>query len=215
MQKAEIIYVFDGYCGWCWGMDSVMTRLAENFGDRFNFSALCGGLMIGSRIGPLGDFGAYIERAIPRVEELTGAKFSEHHLALVHDRRTMQDSRVPAAAFAVIQQENPGIDTVALAHEILSLNFSAGQDLSLPGSYGDLFKKYGIDAAEFTGNLAAGRLYALAEQSFERAREMDADSFPAITYGRDGQYFPLCQGYQPYENLADALETLYREPPEL
>lgn len=171
--------------------------------------------MIGDRIGPLGDFGAYIERAIPRVEELTGAKFSQAHRLLIRDRTTMQDSRVPAAAFAFVQQKNPGVDTVALAHELLSLNFSTGRDLSNPENYAGLFAKYDVDPAQFATALSAGQLYAVVEKSFERVREMDADSFPTIVYGRGGQYFPLCQGYQPYENLAEALATLHREPPEL
>lgn len=196
-------------------MDAVITRLSETFRDRFDFRALCGGLMVGSRIGPLGDFGAYIERAIPRVEELTGARFSDAHMALIHDRTTVQDSRVPAAAFAVIRQKHPETDTIALAHELLSLNFSEGKDLSNPASYSGLFHKYAIDGAAFATDLEAGRLYPLAEEIFSQARDMDASAFPAIVYGREGQYFPLCEGYQPYENLEQALDALYREPPPL
>jgi putative protein-disulfide isomerase len=215
MQKAEIIYVFDGYCGWCWGMDAVITRLSENFSDRFSFRALCGGLMVGSRIGPLGDFGTYIERAIPRVEELTGAKFSDAHMGLIRDQTTMQDSRVPAAAFAVIVQQHPDADTMALAHDLLTLNFSEGRDLSKPESYSGIFSKYHTDAPAFATEIRSGKLYPLAEKLFSEAREMDASAFPALVYGREGEYFPLCEGYQPYDNLAHALETLYREPPEL
>ena len=37
----------------------------------------------------------------------------------------------------------------------------------------------------------------------------------AVVYGRDGQYFPLSQGYQSYESLAHALDVLHREPPPL
>ena len=117
--KAEIVYVFDGYCGWCWGMAQNILKLKENFSDRFRFSAISGGLMIGNRIGPLGDFAAYIEKAQPRVEQMTGCVFSEAHKALVRDRTTMQDSRVPAAAFAV--SEEP-----ALADALIATSGSPG-----------------------------------------------------------------------------------------
>lgn len=212
----EIIYAFDGYCGWCWGMAANILKLKENFSDRFRFSAISGGLMIGNRIGPLGDFAAYIEKAQPRVEQMTGCVFSEAHKALVRDRTTMQDSRVPAAAFAVIVAANPSADTIQLAHEILSLNFKDGADISKPESFAALLQKYGVDAASFATSLKEGKLYAAAEKQFDESRDVyGADAFPTIVYGRDGQYFPLAQGYQAYENLAHALDVLHREPPPL
>jgi putative protein-disulfide isomerase len=214
--QAEIIYAFDGYCGWCWGMAENILKLRENFSDRFRFSAISGGLMIGDRIGPLGDFAAYIEKAQPRVEQMTGAIFSEAHKALIRDRTTMQDSRVPAAAFGAILAAAPQTDTILLSHEILSLNFKDGADLSKPESYAPLLLKYGVDAVVFAADLKAGKLYPGVEKQFDDARETyGADAFPTIIYGREGQYFPLSQGYQNYDGLANALDVLHREPPQL
>ncbi|MBS0616814.1 MAG: DsbA family protein [Spirochaetes bacterium] len=212
---AEIIYVFDGYCGWCWGINEVIGRLKRDFNDRFRFRAVSGGLVVGSRIGPLGDFADYIARAIPRVEEMTGAIFSEPHRTRMRDKTTMQDSRVPAAAFAFALAASPQSDSVELAHDILALNFKAGADISLAESYTAVLQKYGADAARFVAEYKEGKLFALANEQFAFAREIGADSFPTIVYARDGHYFPLCQGFQKYENLAHALDVLHREPPEL
>ncbi|MFO1472485.1 MAG: DsbA family protein [Turneriella sp.] len=213
--KAEIIVVFDGYCGWCWGIAETMKKLAADFSDRFDFTALCGGLVTGERIGPLGDFAAYIEKAIPRVEQMTGAVFSEPHRARMRNRNTMQDSRIPAAAFSLILAEKPQTSTMQLADEILSLNFREGRDLSEATSYADLFRSYGLDTEKSVSRIASGEFFPHAEKQFERAREIGAEAFPTIVYGRQGQYFPLCQGYQNYESLAHALDLLYREPPPL
>lgn len=212
---AEIIYVFDGYCGWCWGISEVIVRLKREFGDRFLFRAVSGGLVVGNRIGPIGDFADYVVRAIPRVEEMTGAVFSEPHRARMRDKTTMQDSRVPATAFAVALAASPKTDGVELAHDILALNFKEGADVSQPESYATVLKKYGADAVRFAADYKEGKLFALADEQFQFAREIGADSFPTIVYARDGHYFPLCQGYQKYENLAHALDVLHREPPQL
>ncbi|MFO1481050.1 MAG: DsbA family protein [Turneriella sp.] len=211
----EIIYVFDGYCGWCWGISEVVTRLARDFSDRFRFSALSGGLITGERIGPLGDFSAYIEKAIPRVAQMTGAVFSEAYVARIRDRTTQQDSRVPAAVFAAVLAAKPGTDTVQLAHDILVLNFTKGRDMSRYDEYAGLLTAYGLDAKQTLSELAENRYLPGAEQQFTFARDIGAEAFPTIVYGRNGQYFPLCQGYQSYENLAHALDVLHKEPPEL
>ncbi len=214
-EKAEIIVAFDGYCGWCWGIAETVKKLAADFSDRFEFTAVCGGLITGDRIGPLGDFAAYIEKAMPRVEQLTGAVFSEAHRSRMRDRNTVQDSRMPAAAFALVLAEKPQSSSMQLADEIMALNFREGRDLSVASSYADFFLVHGLDAQRSISRLASGDLFALAEQQFERAREMGAEAFPTVIYGRKGQYFPLCQGYQNYESLAHALDVLHREPPPL
>lgn len=213
--KAEIIVVFDGYCGWCWGIAATVKKLASDFSDRFMFSAVCGGLVTGDRIGPLGDFADYIEKAMPRVEQMTGAVFSAAHRERMRNRNTMQDSRIPAAAFSLIIAERPQTDTIQLADEILAMNFHHGYDLSDASSYAELFAAHRLEPGLSVSRLASGDLFPLAEQQFERAREMGAESFPTIVYGREGQYFPLCQGYQNYESLAHALDLLHREPPPL
>jgi putative protein-disulfide isomerase len=213
--KAEILYVFDGYCGWCWGISEVVSRLAREFSDRFRFSALSGGLITGERIGPLRDFSAYIEKAIPRVAQMTGAHFSEAYVARIRDRNTMQDSRVPAAVFAAVLSAKPDTDSIGLAHDILMLNFTEGRDISRYEEYSSLLQTYGLDVEPTLAALAENRYLPAAEQQFTFARDIGAEAFPTIVYGLDGQYFPLCQGYQSYENLAHALDVLHKEPPQL
>ncbi|MBV6494760.1 MAG: hypothetical protein LDLANPLL_02797 [Turneriella sp.] len=217
MQKrAEIVYVFDGYCGWCWGISDTIVRLKNDFQDKFIFSAHPGGLMTGERIGPIGDFGAYIEKAMPRVTEMTGAIFSEAHKKLIQNRSTIMDSTIPAAAFQYIVDKNKDTDTVDLSHEILSLNFEKGFDLRLPESYTSLFSKYGVDASTFKEALQSKEFLHLVEEDFERARTLfGAESFPTLVYGNNADYYPLCQGYKPYDVLAEAFNTLYENPPNL
>lgn len=212
--KPEIVYVFDGYCGWCWGMAEVVSRLAQDFADHYDFSAVCGGLMLGTRIGPLGDFADYIERAMPRVEQMTGAVFSEAHRKLLKQRDTIQDSTMPAMAFALVMAVKPATNTMSLAHALLELNFKQGKVLSDAESYHDLFATFGLPLSAID-DLKSRSAIAGAEAQFERAHEIGAESFPTLVYGREGQYFPLCQGYQSYENLAHALDVLHREPPPL
>lgn len=214
-HKPEIVYVFDAYCGWCWGFSEVISQIARDFADRFTFHALCGGLITGARIGPIGDFGAYIERAIPRVAQLTGARFSDAYLARVRNRETLQDSRVPAAVFSAVLDAIPTTNTMALAHSLLSLHFAGGHDMTRYDAYTPLLAQYGLDVESTLTALARGKYLAHAEQQFALARTLDAATFPTLVYGRNGEYFPFCRGYQNHENLAYALSVLYNDPPPL
>lgn len=207
--------MFDAYCGWCWGFSAVIQQIARDFSDRFSFRAICGGLITGERIGPLGDFGTYIERAIPRVRELTGAHFGDAYLTRVRNRQTYQDSRIPAAVFCAVMDALATTDTVALAHALLSLNFAEGGDIACYDTYAALLAQYGLDVERTLAALSRGEYLAAAEEQFAFARTLDATAFPALLYGRDGEYFLLCQGYQNYDNLAQALSLLHREPPPL
>ncbi|HRP70763.1 MAG TPA: DsbA family protein [Turneriella sp.] len=215
-KKAEIIYVYDAYCGWCWGISNTIVRLKNDFQEKFIFSAHPGGLMTGKRIGPIGDFGAYIEKAMPRVTEVTGAIFSEAQKTLIRNRSTVMDSRVPAAAALYIQEVDADVDTIDLAHTLLALNFQTGVDISKPENYVQIFQKFNVDAAAFFSKYNDGFFEEKVGDEFDFVRStFGAESFPTLVYGQNGSYFPLCQGYQSYENLAPALETLYREPPPL
>lgn len=213
---AEIIYVFDGFCGWCWGMSETIVRLEREFGDRFKFSALCGGLVTGERIGPLGkDFSLYVAKAIPRIEEMTGAVFSTEYKERMARPQTLQNSLIPAAVFSAILEKQPDANTIVLSHALLSLNFQDGLDLTDLETYTPLLKSYDVEPTPFQKKYHDGGYSEQVEAQFHRARELDAESFPTLVYGQNENYFPLVAGFQPYKNLAHALDTLHRDPPKL
>lgn len=212
---AEIIYVFDAFCGWCWGMSETIVKLEREFGDRFEFSALCGGLITGERIGPLGEFSHYIQKAAPRVSETTGVVISDAYMQRMSNPQTLQNSLIPAAVFSAILEKNPTANTVVLSHALLSLNFQDGLDLTDLETYTPLLKSYDVEPTPFQKKYHDGGYSEQVEAQFHRARELDAESFPTLVYGQDKNYFPLVAGYQPYKNLAHALDTLHRDPPKL
>src|SRR5680860_889152 len=45
MKKNKIIYVFDAYCSWCYGMSSVMEKTEDKYKDTFEFEVISGGMI--------------------------------------------------------------------------------------------------------------------------------------------------------------------------
>jgi putative protein-disulfide isomerase len=67
--KDTIFYVFDPMCGWCFGFSGVIKQAAKDYQNDFEFVAISGGMVVGEREGPIGDFADYILGAYKRVEE--------------------------------------------------------------------------------------------------------------------------------------------------
>jgi putative protein-disulfide isomerase len=80
MNKDRIIYVFDPMCGWCFGFGKVMTEFEATYKDSIDFDVISGGMVVGEREGPVGDFADYILGAYTRVEEYSGMKFGQPYL---------------------------------------------------------------------------------------------------------------------------------------
>ena len=62
MKKNEpvIYYIFDGLCGWCYGFAPVVNQLQQELGKKVIFKVISGGMVTGSRVGPIRQMAAYI-----------------------------------------------------------------------------------------------------------------------------------------------------------
>jgi putative protein-disulfide isomerase len=59
----KMLYFYDALCGWCYGFSPVMQKTAEVYQDQFEFQVVSGGMISGSRIGPIGTVAPYIKTA--------------------------------------------------------------------------------------------------------------------------------------------------------
>src|SRR6476469_261652 len=98
----KFIYVYDALCGWCYGFSPVIKKVFEVYKDEADFEVISGGMVIGEREGfPDEQTSKYILGAIPRVEEMTGVKFSDGYKQKLADRTMYQSSLKPSVALAV------------------------------------------------------------------------------------------------------------------
>ena len=79
----KIIYVYDALCGWCYGFSPVMEQFYRKQHDAVDFEVISGGMITGSRMGPIGEVAPYIRWAYKEVEEKTRVTFGEAFLKQV------------------------------------------------------------------------------------------------------------------------------------
>src|SRR5262245_24408244 len=76
----KLVYCYDAYCGWCYGFSLVMKKVAEEYKNSLAIEVLSGGMILPDDPVHISATASYIEKAYPRVEELTGIKFGEDYL---------------------------------------------------------------------------------------------------------------------------------------
>jgi putative protein-disulfide isomerase len=108
MNKPEIIYVYDALCGWCYGFSPVMEKFSNKHKDEFKITVVSGGMVTGSRIGPLSEMADYISRAYKDVEKASGVKFGENYLKkTLKEGKVFLNSEPSAKALCVFQSFDP------------------------------------------------------------------------------------------------------------
>ena len=98
-MAVKLTYVFDAYCGWCYGFGPAVREFAAANTWRVDLNVVSGGLFTGGRVAPIGTM-PNVAGANARIAELTGVEFGSGYRALVADGRFQMDSTAAATGFA-------------------------------------------------------------------------------------------------------------------
>ncbi|WP_019948565.1 DsbA family protein [Hymenobacter aerophilus] len=205
----ELLYIYDAYCGWCYGMSPVMQRIQADFAGRLTVSVLSGGMLAGERAEPIGANWSYIAGAILQVEQATGVQFGEAYKQLGAAGTYFQDSEAPARALYVVRQLDAQARVLDFAHEVQLALFARGEDLNAVGTYEPLVQALGLDFGEFARRFALPETSNAVRREFEAVGRIGVQGFPTIVLRAGSQGYVLSRGFQRYEvfarNLQDAL----------
>lgn len=211
----RIIYCFDAYCGWCYGFSPVITRLANEYGNKLEFEVFSGGMIPDEHPKHLSVTSAYIQLAYKNVEELTGVKFGSDYLWHInHPQETdwFPESTTPATALCIFKEYRPEKAIHIAADLQYALHFE-GRDLTDKEAYRHLLTKYEIPEEEFFTKLKTEAYRQKAYYEFALVKQLQVTAFPVVLLQvADTRFHLLSRGYTPYEVLQERLEqSLERE----
>ena len=217
MQKPLLIYCYDAYCGWCYGFSPVITRVEEEYKDRFEFEVLSGGMVLPETPKHFGSTARYIQGAYERVEELTGIKFGEDFLWHVFNPDKTDwhpSSEMPAIALCILKEYQPD-GAVQMASDLqYALNYE-GRDLTDKEAYRHLLPKYTIPEEEFYTKLKSEEYKEKAYYEFALVKQLQVTGYPTVLLQvTEGKFYLLAQGYTSYETLKERIERVILELPE-
>ena len=201
MEKPTLVYIYDALCGWCYGFSPVMKRLHETHRDHLNFDVLSGGMVMGNRVGPIGQVAPYIAWAYKQVEERTGVTFGEGFLKGVLEPGTaIFSSEKPGIALTVFKTEQPD-EAVAFAHDLQRAVYFDGLDLQADETYAELVRPYGLDGAGFVEKLNDFRFRQKTYAEFQAVSKLGVTGFPTVLLLTPEKNYVLSRGYAPFEEL--------------
>ena len=145
-DKAQLTYVTDTYCIWCWAFGDALREFAEANRERLSVDVLPAGMLVGERVVPVGQKDRVLEGA-ERVTEMTGAQFGDDFRAAVREGSTVLDSTVSAVAFWALRRQAPE-RPLDIAHALQKAWYVDGLDLARPEVL-DLWRPYRTLAARY------------------------------------------------------------------
>ncbi len=205
MRKNKIIYVFDAYCSWCYGMEPVMEQLADKYRDVLEFEVLSGGLIPkDTSVAELASRFTSPREAYHRVIEMTGQQISEAYIEMMEEPEVHDytfNSEYPARAMVTLKHFAPGRE-VQQAAAIQDLVFSELRDLTKTESYKSVAEKFGISWDAFVHRLESDESLQEAKYEFHLARQLEVTSYPAVLMQTsDHHFYLIARGYTSFDSL--------------
>ncbi len=178
MSPIRLTYVFDAYCGWCYGFGPVLGEFVAVRSGDLEIEVGSGGLFRAANRAPLGAM-AYVSQANRRIEQLTGARFGTGYRNLVEDGSFVMDSEAAAIGFAALRSEAPD-RALELAGAMQQAFYVDGQSLSESSTYRRIAETHGLDAEAVLARRNSGDATAGAAADFARSRQLGVTSYPTL-----------------------------------
>jgi putative protein-disulfide isomerase len=203
-MAVKLTYVFDAYCGWCYGFGPAVREFAAANAGRVDLDIVSGGLFTGGRVAPIGTM-PYVAGANARIAELTGAEFGPGYQALVADGRFQMDSTAAATGFAALRAAVPG-RAVESAEALQRAFYFDGLNLSEASTYRRVAEQLNMDADAVVTGFASPDGRAAAARDFTHAAKLGVTSYPTLLLHTDTGVVRLGGPASTARQLTDALD---------
>lgn len=204
-DKTTVLYVYDPLCGWCFGFSPVMKKLYENYKDEIDFDVISGGMVVGDRIGPLGEKAPYIKEAYKVVEQKMGVKFGDKYVNKVLAEGTAIQTSIPTSKLLVAFKSLNDKQSVLFAHELQDALYIHGIH---PDNIVGILEKcdtFGTDKAEILAIAKSEQVVEAMNHDFELSSQLGVTGFPTVFVIKDNTIRVIARGADSYENVSSRL----------
>ncbi len=199
----RLLYFADPMCSWCWGFSPVFARILAEYEDRAPARLVVGGLRAGET-RPMDETAkAAIRGHWEHVQAATGQPFAYDFFA----REGFVYDTEPACRAAVAMRNLVPAATFDYFKAIQHAFYVEGRDVSEPAVLAELAAAFCGDADVFATVHGAAEVIEATRADFRLTHTLGISGFPAVVLNDAGGSRALTIGYQPFADLAPALDA--------
>lgn len=178
---AELIYIADPMCSWCWGFAPSIEAVASNH-PRLPIRLVMGGLRPGAAAQQLDDqMRAYLQNAWSAVAERSGQPFDH---AFLDRPGWVYDTEQAAVAVVAMRRLDESL-TLPFLSAVQRAFYVDGIDVTDATVYPNLVESFPVDQTAFLTMLNDEVTRKMAWGDFSHSRRWGISGFPALL-GRQG-----------------------------
>ena len=202
MPRAQLHFVTDPICAWCWGMLPEVEAARRALPDAVDWRLRLAGLQVG-RAGRLGEQDRQFLLALwHEVSETTGQRFG---FGFPEAEGFIYHSELPCRLLTLARREL-GAEPWDLFHALQEAFYLDAQDVSSPATLAALGEKHGLGGAAVAAGLQDEAVVAATRAEFDWCRSRIAHrSLPTVLLDTGQGPTLLCGGYATADYLQEAI----------
>lgn len=203
---AELIYVGDPMCSWCWGVAPELERLTSMHVE-FPMRIVVGGLRPGPNAQTVdAEMAGFLSHHWQEVERRSGQPFDA---SLLKDHGWLYDTE-PACRGVVVMRELAPHETFRFFQRLQHAFYAEGMPVWDPDSITPLVDGFDVDPDAFADSFASDAATKATWRDFALARSWGVNGFPTILLRTGTSGHIISSGYTSAENMDLAIEQVLR-----
>lgn len=200
----KVYYIWDAYCGWCYGFDSILKPFLDRHPD-LELEVISGGLF--NQDQPISAY-PHIAGANQEISRLCGVTFGPAYQAVLEDGSLVLDSNHAALGYEILRAQLPQNKWMSLASALQEAFYQKGKSLSDPDTYAQLASDFGLDAQAIAQEVATAQASGRLSVDFTKAAAFGVTSFPTLIIEKAGKFYDLRDNAMTLAELEENLEMV-------
>ena len=202
MHSAQLIYIMDPMCSWCWGFSPVMQQVLEQAqAAGVKVSLRVGGLRTGPQALLDDSKRAYILQHWRAVADASGQPFN---FAEALPSGFVYNTE-PACRALVVARKLDDTRLFGFLQRLQQAFYQHAQDITQAAVLRELAEQAGYDSTAFCLAFDAIEAQAATQAEFAWVSNLAVRGFPTLLAENQQQYALITNGYQPYTALEPLL----------
>jgi putative protein-disulfide isomerase len=204
-MTAELFYIHDPMCSWCWGFAQARKKLFESVPENVTIRRLLGGLAADDDQPMSAVMQQYIQQNWRRIEyKVPGLRFNFDFWHLCQPRR----STYPACRAVIAARQQGDEYDEAMTERIQQAYYEEAKNPSDNETLIELAADLGLDEHRFSIDINADTTEQVLKDEIQLSTKLHAESLPSLVLKVDDTVWPVAIDYLDASPMLQLIEML-------